>query len=187
MEVVRIEPRGCELLRDFTCGRASNGVTELVREQVRGRASSMLVFSVPSVSMLAVMDGAHVVGVAAWRPHEDGGVYLHFIGLSRDYRGARLGGVLLAATLAAIREDWGGWPSVRAWISPSNKTASELAREHGFVRGGQSPAGEAGWRLPAGRRCEVCGTSLAGRRRDARSCSARCRRERRRVWALLEL
>jgi hypothetical protein len=44
-----------------------------------------------------------------------------------------------------------------------------------------TPAGSIG----PGRRCPICGTSLEGHRRDAVTCSGRCRAERSRLLRIL--
>jgi hypothetical protein len=139
-----VKPRGEPLLRDFSCGsnnKYDKGITQNVSRFYGGKETA---------TMLVMTHCGKVAGVSAWEPRPlpsvdgssfDGVIYVHTIGLSKDFRecwlqdGTRLSSVLLTQTLRQIRSDRAqdGMPGVWAYVGPFNKKAHQLFANHGFA------------------------------------------------------
>jgi GNAT superfamily N-acetyltransferase len=133
------QPKGDPALYGFSCGDGKHDkpVNDLVANQHRGRAKY-------SPIIMVMEHGSQTSGVCAWRPRPlppapDQGqpgddIYIHLIGISRDYRRKGLGSVLLSEALRQIKAETadGSMPAVWAYISPFNKKSHELFAAHDF-------------------------------------------------------
>lgn len=133
-------PRGHPLLCGLSCGddRYGKGITGNIAKIYRGKEA---------VTVTAMTHEGKVAGVCAWHPrplppsttalYRD--VYIHTVGLSKEYRGCwledgtRLSSALLTETLRQIRADEPTMPAVWALVAQFNKKGQALFANQGFA------------------------------------------------------
>lgn len=161
------KPKGDAAL-DFSCGtdRYADEVNKLLRNQFIGKA---VYHPVHWILEDITARNPKPIGACAWRlwaspvapqrkPLDE--VYVHLIGLAKDYRkrwlpapdGRSLGHLLLAESLKQIKIDWSPQPMPVVWasVSPQNSKSANMFGAYGFTRYFPVPGwGEAVlWRPP---------------------------------------
>jgi ribosomal protein S18 acetylase RimI-like enzyme len=147
---VLAKPQGFAPLRAFSCGRRGSRSEKLINkwalELFQGKRRN-----VGTVLVLEDTQG-RLIGISSFRPrplntYEENSAasrYIHIVAIDGRYRGqrlgdgARLGDVMLSATLEQIGQANDRMPHIWAIITPENAPAQALFARHGFSRYGRS-------------------------------------------------